>query len=58
MIMVGINNGSTIRARGSITGKEDDPYAGASGLTIGIIVLILLLLFGAAIVLYLKNKNE
>jgi len=54
-ILIGVNAGSSDRARATILGRLPNPNN--QGLMTGIVVLILLVLFGLAIVFYFKNQE-
>jgi hypothetical protein len=56
IILIGVNRGSSNRAKAYIFGELLNPYR-SNGVTVSIIIVILLIAFGFAIVFYFKQSR-
>ena len=54
LVLMGVNRGSSSRAKAYINGELSNPYRTSNGVTVSIIIVILLIAFGFAIVFYFK----
>ena len=57
LILMGINKGSSERAKAYIDGKISNPYR-SGGMTIGVVIVILLIAFAVAIIFYFKQHRQ
>jgi len=54
--MMGINKGSSDRAKAYIKGYLSNPYK-SNGMTIGVVIVIMLILFAVALIFYFKQSR-
>jgi len=58
LILMGVNKGSSDKAKAYIKGELSNPYRVSNGVTVSIIAVILLLVCGLGIVFYFKQNKQ